>query len=128
MKRWMEYQKIIKPYMSNRKVQFAAYPKLNTGQRVIDVVANLTEPTSPPLQVAYEKWLKWHDVQTQATIALIRSARSTYLFDPWSPRCGMSTNRQALNLQQELLQLSATMRDKNDEAIKLLQSVAHETQ
>ncbi len=122
MKRWVQYQQIIEPYMTHTAVQFAAYPKLDTGQSVHDAVFELEE-TNPDLQQRFTQWEAWHNSQTQATIALIRSARSTYLFDPWSPRCGASTNKQATKLQQQLLQLSAIVRDKNNLAITSLQEM-----
>jgi hypothetical protein len=50
------------------------------------------------------------------------------MFDPWSTRCGASSNKQAIKLQQQLLQLSATVRDKNSLAIESLKMIAHETQ
>lgn len=123
MARWVTYQQIIEPYMSNPAVQFAAFPKLNTGQVVRGAMIELEEFYTPELQQRFARWESWHNSQTQATIALIRSTRITYLFDPWSPRCGASTNKQAIKLQQQLLQLSATVRDKNSAAIKSLQDI-----
>ncbi|HJN71380.1 MAG TPA: hypothetical protein QF528_02195 [Phycisphaerales bacterium] len=123
MKRWEKYQQIIEPYMIYKPVQFAAYPKLNTGQLVRDAMPTLHELTTPELQQRFERWETWHNSQTQATIALIHSARSIYLFDPWSPRCGASTNNQAIKLQQQLLQLSATVQEKNGSVIQSLQEM-----
>jgi hypothetical protein len=123
MARWVTYQQIIEPYMTISAVQFAAYPKLDTGQVVRDAMLDLVDFNSPELEQRYAKWENWHNAQTQATIGLIYSARSTYSFDPWSPRCGASMNRQSIKLQQQLLQLSATVRDKNKTAIKSLQEI-----
>ena len=123
MKRWSTYQQNIEPYMSNSAVAFAAYPKLNTGLTVRKVMRDLEEVNTPKLKQRYAKWENWHSAQTKATITLIRTARSTFLFDPWSSRCGASTNKQAVKLQQQLLQLSATVRDKNSDAIASLQEL-----
>jgi len=123
MKRWSTYQQNIEPYMSNSAVAFAAYPKLNTGLAVREVMRDLEEINTPKLKQRYAKWENWHSAQTKATITLIRTARSTFLFDPWSSRCGASTNKQAVKLQQQLLQLSATVRDKNIDAIASLQEL-----
>ena len=123
MKRWSTYQQNIEPYMSNSAVAFAAYPKLNTGLTVRKAMRDLEEVNTPKLKQRYAKWENWHSAQTKATITLIRTARSTFLFDPWSSRCGASTNKQAVKLQQQLLQLSATVRDKNSDAIASLQEL-----
>jgi len=123
MKRWSTYQQNIEPYMSNSAVAFAAYPKLNTGLTVREAMRDLEEINTPKLKQRYAKWENWHSAQTKATITLIRTARSTFLFDPWSSRCGASTNKQAVKLQQQLLQLSATVRDKNIDAIASLQEL-----
>ncbi len=123
MKRWSTYQQNIEPYMSNSAVAFAAYPKLNTGLTVREAMRDLEEINTPKLKQRYAKWENWHSAQTKATITLIRTARSTFLFDPWSSRCGASTNKQAVKLQQQLLQLSATVRDKNSDAIASLQEL-----
>ncbi len=123
MKRWSTYQLNIEPYMSNSAVAFAAYPKLNTGLTVREAMRDLEEINTPKLKQRYAKWENWHSAQTKATITLIRTARSTFLFDPWSSRCGASTNKQAVKLQQQLLQLSATVRDKNSDAIASLQEL-----
>ncbi|MBC8203509.1 MAG: hypothetical protein H8E91_06735 [Planctomycetes bacterium] len=123
MKRWEQYQQIIEPYMSSATVAFAAYPKLDTGQTVRETMRDLEPFYTPEMQQRFDRWESWHNTQTKATIALIRSARSTFLFDPWSPRCGASTNKQAVKLQQQLLQLSATVRDKNNDAIRSLQEM-----
>ena len=128
MKRWAAYQQVIEPYMSHATVQFAAYPNLNTGHMVREVMDDLEKTNLDPLEERFIRWSTWHNTQTQATIALIRSARSTYLFDPWSTRCGASTNKRALKLQQQLLQLSATVRDKNNVAISSLRSIAQKSQ
>ena len=123
MKRWSTYQQNIEPYMSNSAVAFAAYPKLNTGLAVREVMRDLEEINTPKLKQRYAKWENWHSAQTKAIITLIRTARSTFLFDPWSSRCGGSTNKQAVKLQQQLLQLSAIVRDKNSDAIASLQEL-----
>ena len=128
MKLWVTYQQLIEPYMSISAVQFAAYPKLNTGHRVRAEMTQLDTSNSPRLEQRFQEWSTWHKRQTEATIALIRSARSSFLFDPCSTRCGVSSNKQAIKLQQQLLQLSATVRDKNSLAIESLKMIAHETQ
>ena len=128
MKRWTAYQQVIEPYMSHVAVQFAAYPNLNTGHMVREVMDDLEKTNLDPLEERFIQWSTWHNTQTQATIALIRTARSTYLFDPWSTRCGASTNKRALKLQQQLLQLSATVRDKNNVAISSLRNIAQKSQ
>jgi hypothetical protein len=114
--------------MTNSNVQFAAYPKLNTGQRVHEFMVELDSSDNIKLAQRYRQWTTWHKRQTEATISIIRSARSTFLFDPWSLRCGVSSNKQAIKLQQQLLQLSATVRDRNEKAIESLRSIAQETQ
>ena len=128
MRRWHEYQKIIEPYMSHPKVKYSAYPKLNTGQQVINKMNKLNVQYDNTLVQRFNQWSSWHKSQTNAMIALISTARSKYLFDPWSPRCGASTNKKAIKIQEELLQLSATVRDKNLEAIDELNKIAHKTQ
>jgi hypothetical protein len=91
-------------------------------------MGDLEKTNLVPLEERFIRWSTWHNTQTQATIALIRTARSTYLFDPWSTRCGASTNKRALELQQQLLQLSATVRDKNNIAINSLRNIAQKSQ
>lgn len=129
MSRWSEYQEIIEPYMTNREVRYAAFPNLNTGQDVIDVGVLLREEctnssTLEKLNNRQQRWAQWHNSQLQATLSMVRTARSTYKFDPWSPRCGIPTNKRATDLMHQLLQLSAAVRDKNQITISELQEIA----
>jgi len=55
MARWVTYQKIIEPYMTNSAVQFAAYPKLNTGQVVHTAMLDLKDMHAPELDQRYAK-------------------------------------------------------------------------
>lgn len=135
MERWSKYHQIIEPYTTNVEVLLAAFPKLNSGKEVRDSVNKLLDSCtdasiSENLQTRFHRWSSLHTTQLRTTAALVRKARSTYLFDPWSPRCGTPSNRRAIYLQQELLQLSASVHEKNQLVIEELQIIAnaHETQ
>ena len=129
MARWSQYQEIVEHYMTKPEVRYAAFPTLNTGQDVKDAGALLREEctnssTLEKLNKRQQRWAQWHSSQLQATLAMVRTARSTYKFDPWSPRCGIPANKRATELMHQLLQLSAAVRDKNQIAISELQEIA----
>jgi hypothetical protein len=128
MKRWVSYMEILSPYLSNSELLFAAYPQLDTGKEVLDALGDCGQPTNKTILDIVTRWKNWHLDQTRQIVTLVNKLRSEFHYDPWSPACGSTTDRRAMNIQQKMLRLSGKIREKILETIQLINSVCQETQ
>lgn len=124
MKRWEEYQKIIDPHTSPL-LETHIYPQLDLSGQVRDVVhwiASNIGDDAVVSKVDYQffLWKNIHEKRRKEIISIVREARSTLGFDPWSRGCGHPNSSVATVLKNRLLQRSAEIVELNRNTCKVM--------
>ena len=121
MRRWSDYLHIIEPYI-NESVEVYLYPNLHLDQSVVRTVQWIQihvddESVISTAQNQLAIWQTVHSQQNNDLISLIRKARATFGFDPWSQGCGRRVEKNATKIKNELLQKSAEIQEVNNSTI-----------
>ncbi len=127
MARWNEYVTIIEPHI-NKDVEVVLYPQLSEDESVIEltgwVLSNIEDKDikdKATLQLAF--WTKKHNKQKLDAITVIRSARTSFGFDPWSRGCGVQAHSRQSRKKNELLKKTAAIQETNNEYLAILLSM-----